>query len=81
MVVTIAATMLVASSHSRKRKAGFWLFLVSNVLWIAWGLHADTPALIALQIALAGLNIYGAIKARGEEKRSGNRAEPASQRS
>ena len=62
MVVTIAASWLVASSHAGKRNAGFWLFLISNVLWVAWALHAHAPALIALQAGLAAMNIRGAVK-------------------
>ncbi len=77
MAITIAATLLVASSDSRHRKTGFWLFLASNGLWIAWGVHAYTPALIALQIALAGLNIHGALKARRAKKTSSRKARPA----
>jgi hypothetical protein len=32
------------------------------VLWIVWGWHDQAYALIALQLALAGLNIRGAYK-------------------
>jgi len=62
MIVTIVASWLVASSHAGKRNAGFWAFLVSNALWVAWGLHAHAPALIALQVGLAAMNIRGAVK-------------------
>lgn len=62
MLVTIGASWLVASSHRRKRNWGFWLFLVSNALWVAWGLYSKAPALIVLQIALAAMNIRGAMK-------------------
>jgi hypothetical protein len=62
MAVTVAASWLVASRHEGKRNVGFWLFLLSNVLWVAWGLHAGAKALIALQFCLAALNIRGAKK-------------------
>ncbi len=62
MAVTLGASWLVASSHCGKRNAGFWLFLLSNALWIAWGLYSVAPALIALQFGLAAMNIRGAIK-------------------
>ena len=62
MVATIVAAWLVASQNKLKREFGFWIFLLSNVLWIIWGLHDKAFALIALQIALAGLNIRGARK-------------------
>jgi hypothetical protein len=41
---------------------GFWLFLLSNVLWIVWGWHDHAYALITLQLGLAFLNIRGALK-------------------
>ena len=62
MIVTIAAAWLIGSRTERKRRIGFWLFLVSNVLWITWGWHARAYALVVLQIALAIMNIRGAYK-------------------
>jgi len=62
MVVTVAASWLVGSSHEARRHAGFWVFLLSNTLWVAWALHAGAPALIVLQGALAAMNIRGAMK-------------------
>jgi hypothetical protein len=62
MIVTVAAAWLVASQVKRRREVGFWIFLLSNVLWIVWGWHDRAYALIALQLALAALNIRGAYK-------------------
>ncbi len=62
MLVTVLAAWLVASQSKRRRSAGFWCFLVSNVLWVAWGWHDGAHALIVLQAALAVLNIRGAWK-------------------
>jgi hypothetical protein len=62
MIVTTLAAWLVASQAKRRRHLGFWCFLASNVLWIAWGWHAHAYALIVLQIALAFLNVRGARK-------------------
>ena len=62
MAVTIAAAWCIASTHKARRRLGFWLFLASNVLWIAWGWFATAWALILLQVALAFLNIRGARK-------------------
>lgn len=62
MLVTVAAAWLSAAQSKRRRKFGFWTFLVSNVLWVAWGLPAHAYALVVLQVALACLNIRGAIK-------------------
>lgn len=62
MVVTVVAAWLVASQKKFKRNWGFWLFLLSNVLWIIWGLYDKAYALIVLQVCLAALNIRGAMK-------------------
>ena len=62
MVASIIAAWLVGARRKERRQAGFWWFLASNVLWIAWGWHTKAWALIALQFALAALNIRGARK-------------------
>ncbi len=71
MAVTTAAAWLVASSGKRQRNAGFWVFLLSNVLWVIWGLHAHAPALIVMQVLLAAMNTRGAIKTRRDESARG----------
>jgi len=62
MAVTITASWLIASTTTWKRHAGFWIFLLSNLLWVAWGVHAAAPALVFMQFCLAAMNIRGAIK-------------------
>jgi len=62
MAVTLVAAWLVASQHKRKRAWGFWCFIASNVLWVAWGWHADAYALMVLQVGLFALNVRGASK-------------------
>ncbi|HEY1214843.1 MAG TPA: hypothetical protein VGE93_14525 [Bryobacteraceae bacterium] len=62
MVVTVAAAWLVAAQSKRRRNIGFWIFIVSNVLWIIWGLHDHAYALVFLQLCLAGTNIRGTFK-------------------
>ncbi len=62
MVVTVAAAWLIASQRPFKRRIGFWLFLLSNVLWVAWGWHTGAYALITLQVCLAALNMRGVKK-------------------
>lgn len=59
---SVVAAWLVASREKSKRNVGFWIFLLSNVLWVAWGLHTSAWALIALQVCLAGLNVRGLFK-------------------
>jgi len=62
MVATLVAAWLVGSSSKTRRNKGFWCFIASNVLWMAWGWHDQAYALIALQIGLFGLNLRGARK-------------------
>ncbi len=62
MLATIAGAWLVGSRSPHKRAVGFWVFLASNVLWVAWGLHDRAYALVALQFFLAALNLRGAYK-------------------
>lgn len=62
MAVTVAAAWLVASRSAHKRAIGFWCFLASNVLWVAWGMHDRAWALVGLQFFLAALNIRGVRK-------------------
>ena len=66
MVASVFAAWLVASKHERKRSWGFWIFLISNVLWVVWGIHDHAYALIALQVALAAMNIRGVKKTSDE---------------
>ena len=63
MLVTVAASWYVGSDQPRRRNIGFWLFLVSNVLWVTWGIQAQAYALVVLQFCLAAMNIRGAKKA------------------
>lgn len=60
MAVTLVASWLVASRGKRRREWGFWCFMASNVLWIAWGWHDGAYALIALQVGLFAMNLRGA---------------------
>lgn len=64
LIVTVIASWMVSVTRKDERKRGFWLFLLSNALWVAWGFHADAYALILLQFCLAIANIHGVIKNR-----------------
>ncbi len=59
MVTTLVAAWLVASTKQQRRRWGFWMFVSSNVLWIAWGWHTNAYALIALQFGLFIMNVRG----------------------
>jgi hypothetical protein len=62
MLATLIAAWLIGSLRRGRRIAGFVCFLLSNALWIAWGLYAHAWALIVLQVCLAVLNVRGAKK-------------------
>lgn len=62
MAATLLSAWFVACQSKPKRSAGFWLFMLSNALWIAWGLHDGAYALIALQVGLFFLNLRGVQK-------------------
>lgn len=62
MAVTLGAAWLVASRSERHRKWGFWVYMLSNMLWVVWGWSTQAWALIALQAGLAAMNIRGASK-------------------
>lgn len=75
MAVTVVATWLVGSQAARRRTAGFWLFMLSNALWVAWGLHTGGHALVVLQFALAALNVRGMVKAGRTRREAGSAAD------
>jgi len=62
MVVTLVAAWAIGSRSRGRRRMGFWLFVASNVLWIAWGTGEHAWALIILQVGLFALNLRGAHK-------------------
>ena len=62
MATTLLSAWLVASQSKQKRGLGFWIFIVSNILWGFWGWHDSAYALIIMQIGLLLLNIRGAFK-------------------
>src|SRR5690242_13249357 len=70
MAVTVAAAWMVGSQRKFKRNWGFWLFLLSNLLWIVWGWTDHAYALIVLQVCLAFLNIRGAFKISSAAEKS-----------
>src|SRR5688572_21029337 len=51
MILTILAAWLTSSDKEHRREIGFWLYLVSNVVWVAWAWHVQAHALIILQFA------------------------------
>ena len=62
MLTNVWAAWLIASSREIRRKIGFYVFLIGNLLWALWGWQQGAWALIILQFCLAGLNIRGVNK-------------------
>lgn len=60
MFVTLLAAWLVASKRRNRRFWGFGVFTLSNALWIIWGYHSASWALIVLQLGLFVMNVRGA---------------------
>jgi len=63
MITTLIAAWLVGSERKSSRGVGFWCFVMSNLLWIAWAWHDHAHALVALQLGLFALNVRGLRKA------------------
>jgi hypothetical protein len=59
MVITLCAAFLVGARHAHRRIWGFYTFILSNALWIIWGVHDGAWALIALQAGLLAMNVRG----------------------
>ena len=68
LVVTVIAAWMVSFSQRTEREAGFWLFLLSNILWAAWGISDEAYALVLLQFCLAIANIHGVLENRATQK-------------
>jgi len=59
MIATLIAAWFVASQSRKMRNMGFWIYILSNVLWVLWGWQNNGYALIALQVGLFLMNIRG----------------------
>jgi hypothetical protein len=81
MGVTLAAAFLVGARHARRRVFGFYTFILSNILWIVWGLHDEAWALITLQLGLLAMNVRAIVRNHKEaeaETRAASTAQQAS---
>ncbi len=59
MAASVVAAWMVGCTCAWRRNVGFWCFLGSNVLWVAWAWPAHAYAVVVLQVVLAALNIRG----------------------
>ena len=77
----IAASMTAANLGARITGAGFCVFLIGSLAWIASGLMTDQPALLWTNIVLTVLNIFGIWRWLGrqaEVEKGGRQASRAS---
>lgn len=44
-VASLGPAYLVGSNAKGRRNGGFWVFLLSNVLWATWGVAIDAGCL------------------------------------
>ena len=68
MAVTVLAAWFVGSTQPTRRKIGFWLYLLGNVLWVMWAVPTRAYALLALQFCLAIMNVRGQRKNAQQEQ-------------
>ena len=59
MACSLLGAYLLGSQRAHVRIAGFLVFCVSNLLWIAWGSTQEAWALIVLQVGLFCFNLRG----------------------
>lgn len=71
MAVTLAAAFLVGARHARRRIFGFYTFILSNALWIVWGVHDGAWALITLQLGLLAMNVRAIFRNHKEAEEEG----------
>ena len=65
-ILTVLGAWFVGSKRAGRRRLGFWIYLASNAVWVAWGIPASAYAVVALQAFLAVMNVRGMLKADSE---------------
>ena len=73
MIITITATWYVAAERKDNRNWGFWLYLLSNLLWFIWAIPHRAWALATMQVILAGMNIRGVKKSELKQAKKSER--------
>ncbi|WP_431104029.1 hypothetical protein [Roseateles noduli] len=76
MVVTLVAAWLVGGRSARRRTWGFWVFVLSNLLWCVWGAFTQSYALIVLQLGLFAMNLRGVRKNKKEDEEAAASDDP-----
>jgi hypothetical protein len=62
MVITVIAAWYIGSQRAGRRMLAFWCFILSNLLWVVWGVYADAYGLIVLELTLCAMNLRGVSK-------------------
>ncbi len=62
MIVTLLAAWLMTFRNASRRLWAFRLFVLSNVLWIVWGVFSQAYSLVFLQLGLFLINLKGVEK-------------------
>jgi hypothetical protein len=75
MAVTLCAAFLVGARHARRRTFGFYTFILSNLMWIVWGVHDEAWALIALQVGLCAMNVRAIVRNHQQAEAEAQEAE------
>ncbi|MFJ5254032.1 hypothetical protein ACIP8I_02385 [Pseudomonas sp. NPDC088414] len=70
MLATLVSAWFIGSQRAYRRMIAFWGFIMSNTLWVIWGLHADAYALIVLECILFEMNARGFKKNLGLHRQS-----------
>jgi len=64
LVAVVVGSWLVGSKRAEQRVKAFALFIIGNLLWVAWGLYVEAYALALLDLILCGMNVRGFLKNR-----------------
>ncbi|MFK3795576.1 MULTISPECIES: hypothetical protein [unclassified Pseudomonas] len=64
MLAIVLASWLVGSKRAERRTTAFAIFIIGNLLWVAWGFYIEAYALALLDITLCGMNVRGFLKNR-----------------
>lgn len=64
MMAIVSAAWLVGSKRAERRTTAFAVFIIGNLLWVAWGLYVEAYAVALLDIMLCGMNVRGYLKNR-----------------
>lgn len=59
MALSIFGAILVSSALRRRRRAGFAVWVVSNLLWILWGAHSAAWGFVVMQAVFTTTSVIG----------------------